>query len=357
MDLSVESLLRQISTLKRNIQDQNEKISLLKAENKNTLRKYNFYKFETNNTTVKGTSISAIKKKKKRIKDVFTVINEDLIKVGYRLDTCLDIKKTTTFQNQGVSASNLDINFIEESLDTSTTNMNEKSLYCKDKAGIPDRKYHAFRKLMGLKKKIGTLYSVKRLRKKKAARMNIKPMSTGFYIDPVGIIKQKILAFLNSLKEGETPDKIKIKLACDGTNISRNVKLVNFAFSIINEKNKAATAKGCYRLGIFRLDKEDYASTKSWLPVLWSKIKILNRIYFDPVNKSVLDDVELANFCRIGNIQQNQFVEIEIDYAFCNDYKMNLIVLGLKAANSKWPCIYCTQSKDQLHLCGKKHAK
>ena len=354
MDLSVEALLRQINRLKRNIQAQNGKIDLLKAKNKEEMRNSKLLKFETNNTEVRGTSISAINKKKKKIKDVFTVINADLIKVGYSLDSCLSIKKTTPPPNQGVSANNFEINFIEDYSNTDIVDNTEKSLYFKDKAGIPDSKYHAFRKGMRLGKKMATLYKVKRLRKEKGARMDIKPLSKGYYVDPVKLIKQKISRFLNSLKEGETLDQITIKLACDGTNISRNVKLVNFVFNIINERIKAATAKGCYRVGIFRIDKEDYESTRSWLPILWDKINELKKVYFDSVNKNVLDDAELANFCRDGNFQQNRFVEIDINYAFCNDYKMNLIILGLKAANSKWPCMYCIQLKDQLHECGKK---
>ena len=68
MDLSIEALLRQINRLKRNIQAQNGKIDLLKAKNKEEMRNSKLLKFETNNTEVRGTSISAINKKKKKLR-------------------------------------------------------------------------------------------------------------------------------------------------------------------------------------------------------------------------------------------------------------------------------------------------
>ena len=236
MSLNVDLLLRQVTILTRSVKAQDEKINYLKAKHKEELRKskveQNKMKFVINNG-VRGNSISSANKLRKKIKDVFTVINGDLIKVGYSLDTILSIRKNT---NQNISVNSFELNFIE---DSSNSNIVEKSLYFKDKASIPDNKYHIFRKGMQLGKKISSLYKVKRLRKEKGAKMGIKPLGKGYYLDPVKLIKEKIGRFLNSLGEGETLDLIKIKLACDGT--------------------------------------MSYESTKSWLPALWAKIKELKK--------------------------------------------------------------------------------
>ncbi len=81
---------------------------------------------------------------------------------------------------------------------------------------------------------------------------------------------------------------ILIKVSCDETSLSRNVKVVNVVFNLINEKLKAATAFGCYRIGIFRIDTEDYESTKEWLPTIWKQIKTFTHMHYDKINRKDL---------------------------------------------------------------------
>ncbi len=92
-----------------------------------------------------------------------------------------------------------------------------------------------------------------------------------------------------AIKSGE---KIWIKVSADGTNISRNVTLVNMVVNIINERKKAATASGCYRIGMFKIEKENYQTVKQWLPLIWDKIKILDKIFYDKLKKKVLSTDE-----------------------------------------------------------------
>ena len=47
-----------------------------------------------------------------------------------------------------------------------------------------------------------------------------------------------------------------------------------------------------------------------------------------------------------------RYIQINIEHCFSADYKMDLNALGMYEASSSWPCIYCTQHKDQLHLKG-----
>ncbi len=131
---------------------------------------------------------------------------------------------------------------------------------------------------------------LKKKRKIKATTLGIMSLDRGYYRDPVRMIKQRVAKYIKTLGEGDGLDLVKIKLGCDGTNLSRNVKLVNFVFSVINEKVNAASVNGCNRIGIFQIEKEDYESTKKWLPVLWDKIKVLKKVFYDKIDKKILEN-------------------------------------------------------------------
>lgn len=184
--------------------------------------------------------------------------------------------------------------------------------------------------------------------------------------------------------------------------MSRKVKVVNVVFNIINEKIKAATATGCYRIGIFAIEKESYETTKEWLPTIWDKIKLYPQMYFDKIDMRVVSTKlgSLANLAELivnnpshtissvpshallnviqttSNVatvlpsalsepprtveqntinltETNRYSRISINHCFCADYKMVLLAHGMYAATSSWPCIFCTQHKDKLYLPGK----
>jgi len=50
--------------------------------------------------------------------------------------------------------------------------------------------------------------------------------------------------------------KIHIKICADGTNIGRNLKLLNLTFTILNEGDAAKQATGNYTIGIFEIENE-----------------------------------------------------------------------------------------------------
>ena len=111
---------------------------------------------------------------------------------------------------------------------------------------------------------------------------------------------------------------ILIKVSCDGTSLSRNVKVVNVVFNLINEKLKAATASGCYRIGIFKIDTEDYESTKEWLPTIWNQIKTFTHMHYDKIDRKVLCTKvsTLAQFAKtvVLSTEELDFITICIDF-------------------------------------------
>ncbi len=124
--------------------------------------------------------------------------------------------------------------------------------------------------------------------------------------------------------------------------------IVNFVFSIINEKLKASSVTGCYRIGAFRIVKENYEAINGWLPVLWEKIRFFRVINYNINTNNIMDISSQPE-------QSPQFGEkkYEIDYFFSADYKMMLIVLGINAANSKHGCYMCKQDNKNYHEIGK----
>ncbi|RNA17152.1 hypothetical protein BpHYR1_004120 [Brachionus plicatilis] len=143
----------------------------------------------------------------------------------------------------------------------------------------------------------------------------------GCYVNPCGQISNK-LKFLYDRKI-LSGDSVKIKLTADGTILSRTTKVINFCFNVINEGQKTAGVNGVYPLGIFRVEKEDYESVKTWLRALWDEIKTMTTFSF-----------------------QNKIISIV--YYFSSDWKMMSIVLGLYSAFSNFPCLRCECPKEQL---------
>jgi len=347
MDIRVDTT--NVINFLRTIEKQKKIIKELKLSFQEEKKKHSIelkkYKFVSYNKINRGISTRNKNQLQQNIKGVFRELNNDLNKIGFGIKGILNIVEN----NQ----SEFEIKF-NANIPGYTRNEDE-CLYYKDKTNMTDKNYHLFRKGLKLNDRVNTLHSIKKRRKKRGLEMGIKPLDTGYYRNPVRMIKERIASYAKNLCQGEGLDLIKIKLGCDGTNVSRNVKLINFVFSVINEKVKAASVNGCYRIGIFRVEKEDYDSTKNWLPVLWDQIKGFKKVFYDTIEQKAYDQSELDNMC--GERRENRFVELEIQYSFCSDMKMNLIVLGLKAANSKWPCMHCTVNKNNLNERGKQIKK
>ena len=133
--------------------------------------------------------------------------------------------------------------------------------------------------------------------------------------------------FLNHTSLPETKFKdpiIHVKLAADGTNIGRNLKLLNFTFTVINEGAKSKTANGNYTLGIFEIDSESYGSVAECFRELIE---------------------ELARLTTI-TVQGRQ---LRIVYYYAGDWKMLAQSLGIQGANSRYPCVWCKCSKENFY--------
>jgi len=279
---TVLNCLRTIEKQKKIITELKLSIKEVKSKHSKEMKKYMFSVYKTAN---RGESTRNKYRMKQDITAVFKVLNKDLNKIGFGIGSINIIEN-----NQNLVTRDFEIKFNQDFPEHAIDE--EKCLFFKDKANITDKSYHIFRRGLNLKDRTSSLYSIKKQRKKKSLSLGIKPLDTGFYRDPVKMIKEKVSRYVKTLSQGDGLDLVKIKLGCDGTNLSRNVKLVNFVFSVINEKVKAGSVNGCYRIGIFKVEKEDYESTKNWLPVLWNKIKELKKVFYDTSEQKILDQSE-----------------------------------------------------------------
>jgi hypothetical protein len=378
------------SKLKEKVTSQNLEIIDLKNKLKVEAAKYKILKYNKNITSQ---SRSSIFEYKTRIKQILQLFNLELQKVKFSLDsvkinnmlipeslnadlTMSSINtEATAMPNIEINTSTLDselteasssgatgsISIIENTLitqmhknftlaynDPFVENTVDKCLFYKDKISLADHKYHSFRNGMNFKKNMAPLSQI---RKRKIAINNdvdVTELSSGFFIDPERYIKLQIKYYLAKRTLNVNRENIIwVKLTCDGTQISRNVTITNFAFSIINEKIKAATASGCYRIGAFQ-QRESYDEIKEWLPVLWHKIKALKRIKYDPINEIITDISDAIEPFSLAD-PQNTY---EIRYFFSADWKIMAIILGLKGATSDYPCLYCEQTKGSLDKIG-----
>jgi hypothetical protein len=115
---------------------------------------------------------------------------------------------------------------------------------------------------------------------------------------------------------------MRIKFSADGTNIGKNLKLVNFVFTIPNDTRMAKGVFGNITIGIGEIE-ESYGSLNEPMEYIMSQIKDFNIINFKDTN-------------------------LEIEYFFSADLKFLLEVNGIYAASGNYPCLWCVCHKDNL---------
>jgi hypothetical protein len=230
-----------------------QKITKLEQSNKEIKKELNEFKLSDRyNTKITNIHKASINKRKANVKKILLLINNELSKINYAFDHVYIKDKNDHNMDVGLNFSIEYLACRESQYHTAL-----KCLYFKDLAGMSDRNYKIFRKGMALGPKISPLGYLHRKRKTYSINLDLNPLSTGFYINPIVAIRERLEHYLNQLPRSEAikMKTLMVKVSCDGTNLSRNVKVVNVVFNFINEKLKAATASGCYRIGIFKIDK------------------------------------------------------------------------------------------------------
>ena len=111
--------------------------------------------------------------------------------------------------------------------------------------------------------------------------------------------------------------KVRIKLTGDGTNIGKHLHVVNFAFIILDEGNKAHSASGNHCIAIFK-EPESYSAMKLCLQDIVADVNALSMII----------------------VREQAF---ETEYYLGGDWKFLAMKAGIDSASSTSACIWCVQ--------------
>ena len=149
-------------------------------------------------------------------------------------------------------------------------------LYLKDKFNISNEAWHEIAmKANG----VPNTYSIKKRIKELNSKWNLKPTpgdTEGVQLGFSDSLQEHIakLQQTGEIKGGET---IKIKLSGDGTNIGKRLTVVNFTFTILNEKELAMGEKGNYVLALIKTT-ETYDNIRESLADLRMEMSNLKEI-------------------------------------------------------------------------------
>lgn len=308
-----------IRNLNRIIHEKDEMIAILRAQILNLEQQIvnfnprNFY-FQL--------SEAAQKKIKKKIKQQIEILNTNIEGYGIMIEEI----KIVRFDRENELEKKISIIIFD---DLGTINIDvANALFLKDKYLISDIKYNIIRNK--LKADIPSLKRIKRKRKE----LNIEfiyrfpNLGKSCFTDIKVKIQQHLIKYLTGLSDFtiQQRPKLRIKFSADGTNIGKNLKLVNFVFTIPNDSKMAKGVFGNITIGIAEIE-ESYGSLAEPMNYIMTEIKDYNNITFN------------------DNIY-------EIEYFFSADLKFLLEVNGIYAASGNYPCLWCVCHKDNLSELG-----
>ena len=195
-----------------------------------------------------------------------------------------------------------------------------KIIYIKDNFHISDQAYQSLALAV---EGIPSLYKLKQhINNIPADEIRATPsQSVGYQRNITTLIQRKIEELHR--EDLLTSKEVHIKLSGDGTWCGRNIHVVNFSFTVIEEGLKAATATGNYLVSIFQ-DSEGYTSLCEHLADVRNDIVDLKQVYVDGATYNI-------NFCLGG------------------DYKFLLCCTGLDAASCTYSCLYCKCPSKEFH--------
>jgi hypothetical protein len=195
----------------------------------------------------------------------------------------------------------------------------KKFLYWKDRALVSDKSYDALHQIN--KVEIPSKHSIIKYRKELNKKCEINQIGqTGLFYNVKKVMLSNIYKFID--ENSNCNQNLKIKLSADATNIGWSRKITNVTFTIINDPDKCMAASGNFTLGIV-IGKDNFTNLKAPFNHIKSIIKNLKRISYNEK-------------------------EYNVEYFFGGDWVVTACLLGIKGANSKYPCLWCLKGKHQF---------
>lgn len=200
-------------------------------------------------------------------------------------------------------------------------------LYLKDKFNISNETWHEISmKANG----VPNAYSINKRINEINSKWALRPTpgdAEGVQLGFAESLREHIVRLQQNgeIKDGET---IKIKLSGDGTNIGKRLTVVNFTFTIPNEKEVAMGEKGNYILAVIKT-AETYDNLRDSLADLRMEMSNLQEIS--------------AHNCTY-----------KLEYFLGGDWKFLALICGLGRANEDYACVWCKCPRQQRWDTSKK---
>jgi len=190
------------------------------------------------------------------------------------------------------------------------------SLLVKDKYAVSNEAYHE----LSIMSDLPSFSQIRKVMKSMNAMMEITSCPNNICGVQQSIrerILQRLTYFIHRNNDDtiNTPDIIRIKMTGDGTNTGRALKVINFAFRIIDEGDKAQSVNGNYSVAILKID-ESYEDLAKGLEDICSEAKDLEVLTVD------------------GKVYKIQFF-------LGGDLKFLALVCDVEAANADHACVWC----------------
>jgi len=171
------------------------------------------------------------------------------------------------------------------------------------------------------------MYELKSVAKELNSKTVITP-SPGTTLGVQQSLRERLAVQLRRVLQGDTPTLndgcIDIKLSGDGTCVGRNLHVLNFTFTLVNE-TQASSVAGHHTIAILEL-RQHYDELAAGLQDIAQEVSELQEIEVD------------------GN-------SYALRYYLGGDWKFLALVCGLNAANADYSCIWCKcHSKDRWNM-------
>jgi hypothetical protein len=198
-------------------------------------------------------------------------------------------------------------------------------LHLKDTYFLTDAALNAIFQYVRSKRKLYSLKEIERLRKKTNSKFPILYTKTSAYVRFEYAVRTAIFVARKYQQKLEEFDTLNIRFNMDGTLIG-NKHIVAISINCIEGGHQCQMAKNLIPLALFEVQKENTELLRESLPV------------------EFINDIKSVKHISIGT------KNIDIHIRLGGDLMNAVYVFGLAGFSSNYPCIFCTQHKDDLHV-------
>ena len=198
-------------------------------------------------------------------------------------------------------------------------------LFLKDAYHLTDSAFNAVHQFIKSKKKFYSLSEIERLRKKTNAKFPILFTKTSAYVRFEYAVRTAIFVARKYEPKLEQLDALNIRFNMDGTLIG-NKHIVAISINCIEGGYACQSSTNLVPLGLFEVQKENTELLRKALPA------------------EFIADIKSVKQISLGS----KIVDIRIRLG--GDLMNAVYVFGLAGFSSNYPCIFCTQHRDKLHV-------